>query len=139
MGEAMQIPVDYLRNVPGDMERSDGKKRDARKVQSLLRALGRAESNMTSMRSLQRDMEEYAEDRDAAYEASVNMIADYLDCFTRSGSTRLRPPRRSCLRKKFNAETGSSPSFLCVICGMSNAAFRRPDGVIVVPITSLGT
>ncbi|KRO13616.1 hypothetical protein IV77_GL001077 [Olsenella uli DSM 7084] len=43
------------------------------------------------------------------------------------------------LRKKFNAETGSSPSFLCVICGMSNAAFRRPDGVIVVPITSLGT
>lgn len=38
----------------------------------------------------------YAEDRDAAYEASVNMIADYLDCFTRSGSTRLRPPRWSC-------------------------------------------
>ena len=96
LGEAMQIPVDYLRNVPDDMERSDGKKRDARKVQSLLRALGRAESNMTSMRSLQRDMEEYAEDRDAAYEASVNMIADYLDCFTRSGSTRLRPPRRIC-------------------------------------------
>ena len=119
LGEAMQIPVDYLRNVPDDMERSDGKKRDARKVQSLLRALGRAESNMTSMRSLQRDMEEYAEDRDAAYEAAA---AELL-----------------ALRKKFNAETGSSPSFLCVICGMSNAAFRRPDVVIVVPITSLGT
>ena len=43
------------------------------------------------------------------------------------------------LRKKFNAETGSGPSFLCAICGMSNAAFRRPDEVIVVPITSLGT
>ena len=24
LGEAMQIPVDYLRNVPDDMERSDG-------------------------------------------------------------------------------------------------------------------
>ena len=29
------------------------------------------------------------------------------------------------------------PSVLCVICGMSNAAYRRPDGVYVVPITAL--
>lgn len=26
---------------------------------------------------------------------------------------------------------------LCVICGLSNAAYRRPDGVFVVPITAL--
>lgn len=26
---------------------------------------------------------------------------------------------------------------LCVICGLSNATYRRPDGVYVVPITSL--
>jgi hypothetical protein len=26
---------------------------------------------------------------------------------------------------------------LCVICGRSNAAYRRPDGVCVVPITAL--
>jgi len=26
---------------------------------------------------------------------------------------------------------------LCVICGLSNAAYRRPDGVCVVPITAL--
>jgi len=30
-----------------------------------------------------------------------------------------------------------APSVLCVICGMSNAAYRRPDGVFVVPITAL--
>ena len=29
------------------------------------------------------------------------------------------------------------PSALCVICGMSSAAFMRPDGVYVVPITAL--
>ena len=29
------------------------------------------------------------------------------------------------------------PSLLCVICGMSNAAYRRSDGVYVVPITAL--
>lgn len=29
------------------------------------------------------------------------------------------------------------PQALCVVCGMSNAAYRRPDGVYVVPITSL--
>lgn len=32
---------------------------------------------------------------------------------------------------------GVLPSALCVICGMSNAAYQRPDGVFVVPITAL--
>lgn len=31
----------------------------------------------------------------------------------------------------------SDPSFLCVICGTESAAYRREDGVYVVPITSL--
>lgn len=32
---------------------------------------------------------------------------------------------------------GIPPSVLCVVCGMSNAAYRREDGVFVVPITAL--
>ena len=32
---------------------------------------------------------------------------------------------------------GVTPSVLCVICGMSNAAYQRPDGVFVVPVTAL--
>lgn len=32
---------------------------------------------------------------------------------------------------------GVAPSVLCVLCGMSNAAYQRPDGVFVVPITAL--
>ncbi len=33
---------------------------------------------------------------------------------------------------------GGSPCVLCVISGLSKWAYRRPDGVLVVPIPSLG-
>lgn len=32
---------------------------------------------------------------------------------------------------------GKAPIIKCVICGLSNAAYQRPDGVFVVPITAL--
>lgn len=32
---------------------------------------------------------------------------------------------------------GKAPKIMCVICGLSNAAYQRPDGVSVVPITAL--
>jgi len=39
---------------------------------------------------------------------------------------------------KINADPkGKPPAVMCVVCGMSNAAYRRPDGVFVVPITAL--
>ena len=42
------------------------------------------------------------------------------------------------IRDSIAAEKNSiPPSVLCVVCGMSNAAYRRPDGVYVVPITAL--
>lgn len=34
-------------------------------------------------------------------------------------------------------EKGKVPSVLCVICGLTNAAYQRPDGGYVVPITAL--
>ena len=241
--ECLQIPVDYLNNIPDDMERSDGKKRDVRKVKALLRALGRAESNMTSKANLQRDIEEYAEDKINPVQASLDTITDYLDCFTRlfliedqpafenklrSSVKALKKPKRHftdpslavaalgaspamlkqdlntfgylfeslcvhdlrtyadyyggkvyhyhderdneadaivelpdgrwgmfevklgfnqvekaaeelvLLKTKFETETRSTPEFLCVICGMTSMAFKRPDGVYVVPITALG-
>lgn len=241
--DALQIPRDYLQNIPDDMERIDGKKRDIQKVRSLLRSLGRAESNMTSKKNLQRDMEEFLEDRIDSTYISVNTISDYLDCFNRlflledqpayenklrSSIKALKKPKRHftdpslavaaigatpqmlkadlntfgymfeslCihdlrvysdyydgkvyhyhdeseneadaivelpdgrwgmfeikvgfnqvdkaakeliyLKEKFENETNSRPEFLCVICGMTNAAFQRPDGVYVVPITALG-
>ena len=41
------------------------------------------------------------------------------------------------LKNKISEEGGKVPSVLCVICGLSIAAYKRPDGVFVVPITAL--
>ena len=41
------------------------------------------------------------------------------------------------IRDKITKEGGKVPSVMCVICGLSNAAYVRPDGVVVVPITAL--
>ena len=238
---AMQIPIDYLNNVPDDMERMDGKKRDLKKVMALLRSLGRNESTTASKATLKRDIEEFPDDMDLP-EISDKTIADYLDCFERlfivedqpafgtklrSSVKALKSPKRHfvdpslavaaigatkemlkkdlntfgyffealCVRdlriyadyheakvyhyrdendkeadaivqmpdgswgmfeikvgfnqvesaanelinlsETFKKESNSSPEFLCVICGMSNAAYRRPDGVYVIPITAL--
>lgn len=42
------------------------------------------------------------------------------------------------IRKEIEKDdNGKPPKVLCVICGMSNAAYQREDGVYVVPITAL--
>lgn len=41
------------------------------------------------------------------------------------------------LKNSIEAEGGIAPSVLCVICGLSSAAYVRDDGVFVVPITAL--
>lgn len=41
------------------------------------------------------------------------------------------------IQKSINDTGGKGPSVLCVICGLSHAAYQREDGVYVVPITAL--
>ena len=41
------------------------------------------------------------------------------------------------LKESIEKENGKAPLVLCVICGLSNATYKRPDGVYVVPITAL--
>lgn len=42
------------------------------------------------------------------------------------------------LKAEFEADPrGRPPKVLCVLCGLSNAAYQRPDGVFVVPLTAL--
>ena len=41
------------------------------------------------------------------------------------------------IRDSIKEKNGKVPSTLCVICGMTNAAYKRPDGVYVVPLTAL--
>lgn len=41
------------------------------------------------------------------------------------------------LKEQIENEGGKATSVLCVICGLTNATYQRPDGVYVVPITAL--
>ena len=41
------------------------------------------------------------------------------------------------INSKIIEKNGKPAKSLCVICGLTNAAYRRKDGVIVVPLTSL--
>lgn len=41
------------------------------------------------------------------------------------------------LKQQIEKENGKIPKMLCVICGLASAAYKRPDGVYVVPITAL--
>ena len=41
------------------------------------------------------------------------------------------------LKKQIEDEKGKAPAVICVICGLTNAAYKRPDGVYVIPITAL--
>lgn len=42
------------------------------------------------------------------------------------------------LKSIMEREGEKPPQILCVICGMTNMAYKREDGVYVVPITALG-
>lgn len=41
------------------------------------------------------------------------------------------------IQKSIRDIGGKGPDVLCVVCGLSNAAYQREDGVFVVPITAL--
>ncbi len=55
------------------------------------------------------------------------------------GARQIEEASKNLLKMKAKIERngGKSPKSLCVICGLSNAAYKREDGVIVVPITAL--
>lgn len=41
------------------------------------------------------------------------------------------------IREKYEQEGENPPRVLCVVCGLTNYAYRRDDGVYVIPITAL--
>ena len=56
------------------------------------------------------------------------------------GANQIDTVAKNLLKIKTQIETdpkGKPPAVLCVVCGMANAAYRRPDGVFVVPVTAL--
>lgn len=56
------------------------------------------------------------------------------------GANQIDEAAKNLLKIKASIEAepdGIAPSFLAIVCGLSSAAYQRPDGVFVVPITSL--
>ena len=55
------------------------------------------------------------------------------------GANRIEEGARNLLnlKEEICKKNGKVPKVLCVICGLSNAAYKRPDGVYVIPITAL--
>ena len=56
------------------------------------------------------------------------------------GANQIDAAAKSLLEIKAQIEEdpkGKPPAVLCVLCGMANAAYQRPDGVFVVPVTAL--
>lgn len=55
------------------------------------------------------------------------------------GANQIDKAAASLLRIKdqFEADGDRGPDALCVICGLASAAYKREDGVLVVPITAL--
>lgn len=55
------------------------------------------------------------------------------------GANRIEEGARNLLnlKEEISRKNGKIPKVLCVICGLSNAAYKRPDGVYVIPITAL--
>lgn len=73
---------------------------------------------------------ERADGRWAAIEVKVSQ--DKVDT---AAANLLRLQKKVCADEKVRVV---EPSFLAVVCGMGEAAYRRPDGVYVVPIRALG-
>ncbi len=100
---------------------------------------------------VERDLRIYAE----SFEASLYHYQDYnnneIDAVIelkngnwcafeiKLGANQIDAAARNLLdiNQKIKDENGKPASVLCVICGMSNAAYKRPDGVYVVPVTAL--
>ena len=81
----------------------------------------------------------YRDSRGEEIDAVIEMPDGRWGAFEiKLGGNQVDDAAKNLLRigKKMNAE-GNGPSVLCVICGLMDHAYRREDGVYVVPITSL--
>lgn len=100
---------------------------------------------------VERDLKIYADSFDAKnfhYQDYLNREIDHIIeledgnwcCFEiKLGANAIDGAAKNLVQIKESiiAEGGKAPSVLCVICGLTNAAYKRPDGVYVVPITAL--
>lgn len=129
--------------IEDDLIRLDGVNRDKYKVKLLLKSLFEA--------LVERDLKIYADSFNAKcyhYQDYQNKEIDsvieledgnWCAFEIKLGANKIEEAAKNLLKIKeeIKKENGKVPAVLCVICGLSNAAYQRPDGVYVVPITAL--
>ena len=82
----------------------------------------------------------YQDYKDREIDAVVELEdGDWCAFEIKLGANQIDEAAESLLKIKdeIEKENGKSPKVLCVICGLVNAAYKREDGVYVVPITAL--
>jgi len=81
----------------------------------------------------------YRDEKDNEIDAVVEMPDGRWAAFEiKLGANQIDGAAAELLKMKdIMTREGTAPAVLCVICGMTNMAYTRPDGVIVVPITAL--
>ncbi len=82
----------------------------------------------------------YHDDRDNEVDAVIELPDGRWGMFEiKLGHNRVDEGAENMLRisRMFGERGGKTPSVMCVICGVCRTAYRREDGVFVVPITAL--
>ena len=95
---------------------------------------------LTYASALHADVYHYQDYRDNEIDAVIEMPDGRWGAFEiKLGANQIDKAAENLvrLRRVFEKGDGTPPSVLCVICGLSSVAYRRPDGVYVVPITAL--
>lgn len=163
--QAAYLPMQYIRAIlDDDVYRVDEVKRDKHKMELLLRSLARNEATTATNKKLKNDIKEVDdEDIDVesvavyldTFDAKIYHYQDYnnneIDAVIemqsgewcafeiRLGANQIDAAAENLIKVSddIGKNGGRKPSVLCVICGLSNAAYQRPDGVFVVPVTAL--
>lgn len=81
----------------------------------------------------------FRDDRGNEIDAVVQMPDGRWGAFEiKLGANQIDAAAKELLRiQTIMEKEATAPSVLCVICGMSNMAYKRKDGVFVIPITAL--
>ncbi len=81
----------------------------------------------------------YRDEKNNEIDAVVEMPDGKWGAFEiKLGANQIENAAKELLKmKEIMGKEGTEPSLLCVICGMTNMAYTRDDGVSVVPITAL--
>lgn len=88
--------------------------------------------------SMEGTLSQYRDSNGQEIDAIVSVPGGRWGAFeVKLGANQIDSAARGLLRMASKAEEGKEPAFLCVLCGLATAAYRREDGVWVVPPTLL--